>query len=753
MSQTPQEQDERMPNPASDHTELTEAIRRKYFVRLFKDTRRWINTVHQPANADLNSFGQLYSDCFTHHNDVRYAPTDEEQFHFQNDPRRIVRKNNLTAYFQRRFFGNDPTNYKSAPIYQSPNYVETESELGEPTDFDYFYRCIVSTPFDPNDRTSPTLGENRVTFLIGNVGIGKTFVISRVAQKIAREGRDDHGFVIIPVYACLETFVASHDNTNDSPELVRLFLLHFYDLIRRSVKQFLPQVINEFLREVLSRDATSENICLEISEFIKHLARSASTPARVVAFVDNLDVLHYQNSRYIFFPAEYTKHRRFIEEKIVKLIFTFVDPSMLGDSGICACITARHNVARESRIVNQPALPRRMELNDHLVFQLGAIDALDVVKSRLNMYERVIQEYATSNLSKLGDLHYSDKLGLLKASTGNSVAPDNLSDGLRRVSELSHHGARSLVDFLGKLRLNLLKQSDAVDRLFGHSPWLLERLYIANMHQRYSQFQGHFPNVFLVDGTINEERIEGAYHKHTYWLKYLLLRRIGLSEASGISVQDLLDEFVNHYGYEDKIVRLSLGSLAMVNESRCIEIIGAAQDECQDNLVRLTSRGQLLVGSHPKFRFPYCFEFSYLQMVIDDHLMSIPHQLAQRIAIDTSINYALEDNERYYPRMRADLAAKLPATLAFLRMIEAAWTEECLSRRKLAAAAMTLGPNFEKIYQNLTETVKKIAAQVAFDPNKLLHQIEELRIDTSFDKIFSDYSNEFNIERSSLVQE
>lgn len=723
---------------------------RKHFARPFKDTRRWMNVVSQPSNLDLNLFGQLYSDCFTHHNEVRFAPSDQDKFHFQNDPRRLVRKNNLTAYFQKRFLEATIPEYRSASIHQSPNAVENEAELGEPCTFDYFYRCVTSIPFDPNDRSNPTMGENRITFLIGNVGIGKTFTISRLAQKLADAKTDEQGYSLIPVYACLETFVSSHGNTNESPELVRRFLLHLLDLIRRSATQHTPSLAAELQPESTPREATSEQIALRISELLRFLARSASAPARAVIFLDNLDVLHYQNSRYIFFPEEYTKHRQFIEDKIIKIIFSFVDPNLLGDCGLCVCVTARQNVARESRLLNQPALPRRIELNDHLVFQLGRIDALDVVRSRLVMFEQVLKDYSGANAAATGQLHYTDQLSLLKVKTGLSVAPTNLTEGLRRISDLSHHGARSLVDFLSKLRLNLLQQSDAVDRLFGHSPWLLERLYIANVHQRFSQSQGHFPNLFLVDGTVNEQYVLDVQHRQTFWLKYLLLRRIGAGAATGVSVQEILDEFVDELNFEERLVRLALGSLAMVNESRCIEIHGVAQDECHENLVRLTTRGQILVGAHPNYRFPYCFELSYLQMVVDDHLLSLPKPYSSRIAIDTSLNYAFESNETYHHRMRSDLTAKLPAALTFARVLEAAWNAECLYRPKLAASAATLGPNFESVFGNLRDTIRRVAAQATFNANAIIDQLTAIREDSTFDTFFAQYADEYDVIASGV---
>lgn len=456
-----------------------------------------------------------------------------------------------------------------------------------------------------------------------------------------------------------------------------------------------------------------------------------------------MDVLHYQNSRYHFFPEEYTKHKEYVDEKIIKLIFSFIDVSLLGGTGLCVCISARTNVARESKILNHGAMPRRNELNDHLVFQLGKIDPLHVVKSRLNLLEYVLKDYSKKALSSDISDDYFDQLELLKISISDSIAPENLTDGLRRISNLSHHGVRSLVEFLGRFKLNMIRNSDAVDRLFSHSPWLLERLYISNAHQRFSQSQGHFPNLFLVDGSVSERQFEVQGHKHSYWLKYLILKRIATSPKSGVSVKDILNEFCNEFGFEDSLVRLALGSLAMVNESRCIEICGAAQDECQDNAVRLTSRGQVLVGNHGSYDQPYCFELSYLQMAIDDHLLSLPREFTKLIAVNTSLAYALEDDSKYLRRMTADLRKNLSATVYFVRVLEAAWNNECRSSSKLAASSRSLGPDFEKIYESLQKTIENVSQRAAVNGAEILSLLEHARSDPRFDSFYESYSYDF----------
>jgi hypothetical protein len=300
------------------------------------------------------------------------------------------------------------------------------------------------------------------------------------------------------------------------------------------------------------------------------------------------------------------------------------------------------------------------------------------------------------------------------------------------------------VEFLFRLNVDLANHREIVDRLFSHAPWVLERIYIANFYERYSQAQGHFPNIFLVDGEVSEVRVTEITHYSTYWLKYLLLKRIGLSENQGVSLQQLLDEFSRDYSFEEKIVRLSIGSLNMVNESRCVEIIGAAKDDCHENLVRLTSRGRRLIGSKDDQRFPYCFELSYLQLVIDDHLLSIPKQWTQSVCVDSSLRYATSVGDEYYKLVHRDLAVKFPAVIRFVRILEAAWQYECKLRPKLAAA-LTLAPNFELIYDRLRDAISSVSQHTKWKVDEVLAQIESDRLSSEFDDFFDELASEIHV--------
>lgn len=719
--------------PVSDELEL---LKKNYFARPFKELRRWGNTITS-SGSDDELLSELYLDCFSHHNDVRDHNGEISLVKQEHDPRRLFRKNNISAVFRARFLEalkptteNSAQPYQLPRIYKNPNQVDDEEELGAQSTFDHLYSCVVAKPFDRH------LEENRITFLIGEVGVGKTFVVSLLMHRLFAEKTDHSGFRIFPVYIDMEQYVASHgNNTTDSNEFVRRFLIFLGSKISQSFEKHCGDVsYKEFIGSI-SKDATSEQASLQIQHGLKALALNANPKCRAVIVLDNIDVLHYQDSRWAFFQEEYTKHRHTIEEKIGRLIFSFLDDSLLGDCGLCCLIVARENVARDSRLINQPALTRRPELLDHVVFQVFPTPAEKVLESRFAIFQEALAlGYADGQLK---GHTLADQLALFKVLSGISLSPTNYHDGLRRVADLCHHGIRSLVEFLFRLKVDLAKHKEIVDRLFDHAPWILERIYIANFYERYSQAQGHFPNIFLVDGDVSEARVTEVIHYPTYWLKYLLLKRIGLSTGQGVSLQQLLDEFSRDYLFEDKIVRLCVGSLNMVNESRCIEIIGAAKDDCHENLVRLTSRGRRLIGSNDNQMFPYCFELSYLQLVIDDHLLSIPKQWAPSVCVDSSLRYATSTGDKYSKLVRRELTVKFPAVIRFIRVLEAAWQYECKLRPKLAASS-TLAPNFDVIYDRLREAIFSVSKYTNWEVNESLSQLESDRSSSLFNDFFDE---------------
>jgi hypothetical protein len=740
-------------NPTAEQVRDAQEFHRKYFDSPHKKGKSWDNQIKHSHLKDANKLGQLFCDCFAHHHGIRYAPNDQDTIHFQQtDPKRLVRIDNLTSFFQKRMLTSGRKEFRIPELFETPNEFETKEEYGDPCSFEDFANFVTAIPFNGADTQIHQIGQNRISYLVGEIGAGKTFAISLLIQHIQAIEKDHFGYTMIPIRICMEAFWTSirkslhkeeselDDLVNSGPSFVEQLIKWIHNAVVKSCSDIIPEKFSAYLHARNSASISLQNPCMDLVHLSNWLIREQKT--RLVIMLDNLDVLHYISSRYMFFDDHYETHRRVVEDILVKVVLAFVEPSLLGECGFCVLIAARNNVARDSGLINHGAHPRRDEFSQHSVFRLWDSDAIDVVQSRLALLEEVLVSYSGSPHANNAKLDFKDKLDLLQVNTTKSLDLKNLSDGLRRISDLSHHGSRSLVQFLGNLRLNILGQRDVVERLFGSSPWLLERLYISNLHYRYTQAQKHFPNLFLVDALVSE-KIKKTIHPHTYWLKYLLLRRIGKAEGNGIAVRVLISEFVGRYKYSESLFRLAMGSLNMVNASRCIEFADVLGDDVADNRVRLTTRGKVLIGASNRYIQPYCFELSYLQMMVDDHLLSYPRHCADKIKVETNIGYALDPDESYIPRMNRDLPRKLIATLTFLRVLEAAWNSECKLRPSLASSAKEIGPVFDNIYTGVVNTMAAVIEKARITDIDVHASLETLRGDSSYDSAFDAYHNEY----------
>lgn len=278
---------------------------------------------------------------------------------------------------------------------------------------------------------------------------------------------------------------------------------------------------------------------------------------------------------------------------------------------------------------------------------------------------------------------------------------------------------------------------------------MLERLYIADMRFRFSQSRGHFPNVFLVEARQDTER--PILHPHTYWLKYLILMLVRHRVNDGVKVRDVVSKCVDEFGYQMDLVLLALGSLYMISESRCIEFSGSTFSTVLNNRIRLTSRGRVLVGVGAESSqgqdaaagttgsyFPYCFELSYLQMVVDDYQLTVPTHLADLLKIDTDLRYALQDNG-YRESMTKDLERRLRTVAIFTGVLEASFIAESFLR----PAINSLRPDFYAIKERLKETIDAVCRNAGISESwKFKNLIDNQQIEKST-QYFLNYYREY----------
>ena len=677
--------------------------------------------------TNVIQFNLLYQDCFSNHL-IEVPCGDYDELHPElGDGKRIIDSDNIDAYFLR--------NKVITPELTRTANSDRLDKLEKKLSFDQFVKAITDPPLRAKlPDNAKTIGENRVSYLIGDAGMGKTLTILKMLDRIREMDPDYRGYKPLPIYIDL------HDGASKQNHPFHTIGTNSF----RALTQRVISAANEKGVQGLtsfSAPMTDEQVDDNIKALALHIARKKFF---LIFIFDNADRFYFESARYSFFPDFAKQRDDHIEDNLLALIDKFVSESTLGKIGASVLFVCRKYVFNYCRQLQDAANRSRSISEKHSAFQLFPISGRQALNNRLELMSDAVK-VVKEKFGFRGEQYVEQLDALLNAMT--DAKSGQVERTLNTILNLSHQGLRSFFDFLSQIELDYRKDYQIIDRLFI-KPHNLLRLYLTNMRKRFSQKIGHFPNIFLVDGLIDiRPGFESAHvaHLHTYWLKYLILKYTSLQPSQQASSDKLISFFRDVGGYNVDIVRLALGSLADPNVGQCLDIIPKQQTAMHVQLLKLSNRGKILIeGFADCIEGPLCFSFDYLQLVTDDIWLSIPTPWIDQIFVDASIGHTLKNHKTYGEMTEKTLRNKVPAVLYFLRVLQASLSWEYLHRPKLAydKIGKALLPNFAEIESQLFASFERILLLLP-EGEYLFYNAgdlwDKLKMDDAFDKHFSNY--------------
>ncbi len=197
------------------------------------------------------------------------------------------------------------------------------------------------------------------------------------------------------------------------------------------------------------------------------------------------------------------------------------------------------------------------------------------------------------------------------------------------------------------------------------------------------------------------------------------------------------------WGYEEDLVRLVVGSLSTPNNFKCIDVNYNGR-QIDERILVVSARGSLLVGEEAAAdamrRMPFGLSLDYLQLVIDDPWLRYPAPWAPKIAIpDVDIGYTLKPAADYGAQSLVYLNQKLPATLTFLRVLEASWISEVHQHPEVRR----LAPKFEEAAEHILTSIRRVLRSYGEPGSRTSATLEEqwalLRGDSSHETWWSNF--------------
>jgi len=648
-----------------------------------------------------NEFESLFHECFEHH--VTEAAYElHHEFELSGDER-VVKLDNITASFLSNYY-NPPKISKT----ESADKVDRErNRFSYASFFDAVTRNAITTHLDLTER----LGSTKISYLIGDIGIGKSTLIAKVLFDLHTNLYEKSG-KIIPVSFCFETnWKKIHGD-------------FFEDIDDRFWAALFSAILDECRECALRTD-------LDISRFYSNPRYDPAIPSikslvaylhrqgyRIVLALDNIDRYYFSYSKYSFFDAYNNERTESIEKNIREVIQTFEAERKLGFSGLSVVIACRDYVYKNIPLSVAREAPH-VPSSD--VFQIERPHECEVVGARFRLLFDII------DVVKQGD----QSLGKEFEQTSKSLEeflnahPEQASPGLQTVFNFCQQGHRTLVEFMAGLRVDY-KNYEVLTRIFREHSTLLVILFMANGYKRYTQKERFFPNMFLVDALVDQvESREEAHrpHKHTYWLKYLILKFISVRQHGGThaDVGDVVKTFSGTDRYEEWLVRLALGSLCSEDEYRCVDIVYSTHHRFfEDRRLRLTKRGDELLNKNQRLfakrQTPteFCFSFLYLHVICDDYLFALPCDVYKDIVGKPSFSHFYLPKSFYGKEASGHIVQRANAVTYFLGVIFASLEVEAKNREGLFSELKDEGilPNEETVCSAIDDEITLLASHV-----------------------------------------
>jgi hypothetical protein len=704
----------------------------EYFTRIEDATGFDKNKYNKKVEAFITDekAKNLFEDCFSHHVDfdnplINKLILNKEEEDNDDDKTRYIERDVLSAYFINH-------------IYKAPQI--SKFTTNEEVEYENFVNNIAESAYSENILNNFSLGSNRLRFLVGEVGEGKSALTKKVLSTI-EQNKSNYckEYKICNIYINFEDLY----NYGEKPILLQNdFPRKLYSIIKENVKHYVDI-------EVISNSMNpEEEPLLAIKMMLEYLK---SNSIRLILYIDNIDFYHYYYSKYSYYEQYDEKQNESIDNNILWLYAFFTKKGLLGDQGLNILLSVR-NYVYEDIIMKTNGTDT--EINTTKAYKIKLVDESEVLYSRIQLLEQAVELINTSRTKNLKIEEFLQEIKTIIFF--ESMDGIDISDNspVKIIYKIGQHGYRTLVHFFSSLNVAYL-DFELIDRFLKKQVSSLVLLYYTNMYKKYTQQKEHFPNLFLNDCIVSyKSEFQDAHkeHKHTYWLKYFILKII--VEKPNIKVQKIIDIFCKKGNYDKHLVLHIIGSLETANEFRCIECdTDTASNNIMHRKLKATKRGMYLFESTNKVE--QCFNISYLQIIVEDRWLSIPNLIINDF-YDKELDYSYlyTTGKHYIDKSIEHTTKKAKSSLIFLKLLNDSYIAEIESSKKELHEFLTMNnlvPNLSKASDSIIKNTEDIIR--SFKRDRDLYKVKDLKNILEFindrDDIvefFKDYHNDLDID-------
>ncbi|NOQ25569.1 MAG: hypothetical protein GQ564_09440 [Bacteroidales bacterium] len=578
--------------------------------------------------------------------------------------------------------------------------------------------------------------KNKLCFLLGNVGVGKTSYLNNIITNQERYKLVENGIWFVRL-----DFEKALKERYFKPQYI------INQLIEKCKRVIDKRFFNDLDNDLLLKYKNLPHYELtEIEEFIKNSTQDCNVQAKLFQefiesfynktekklsiIIDNIDVVYHKS---IVSLSRYNDGK--MDDNLIHLIFTF-----LHDHGITGMLYAnvlfimRNDSFNYIKSVGHTSFK---QITEH-PYRLIPHNWENVVDIRYNMLVDQIK-------SKPDEQNTTILLKMAK-EIQDYIREDVYSGVplIRHIREMTNYGLRDLINFFNKyswVSYNNFGMNRLIDQ---YHIGLIS--YFLGGNKIYDESESDFPNFFSVNPEISGIK---RRFPQTYWLKYLIIKY--LYEYSGKEEVNV-DHIYNIFGgegntdkdskyYDLELVKEVVECLGNANKSNVIRIKKRFNGKGSlTTFVDLTLRGKYIIEN-------FVFKFIYLQLIVDDQEMRLPRIFkdgAYSKYFNTSskdypdYSYILESNESFIPKAKEMITHKSHSVIYFLFLLQGALYSE-MERYKSTFAKLEKFkvklPNIKSIIENhIPKELRAINNTVKFtnDVNAFVNKCttEQTQIET-----------------------
>jgi len=474
---------------------------------------------------------------------------------------------------------------------------------------------IEDSLFNLIQRTN-TNSENKIIYLQGNIGCGKSTILSTLlvkstilrASQIREQPRN-----ALKIDICIVSFenLIIPKNLKDSDELLSLI----YDKIK-----------SEILRQV---DVSGGDVI--------ELIKNAANQRRFTIILDGLDFIYTAFCRLCF---DLESNLSIYHQTIYSLISDF-------------CIIAFRN--------------ETFEIIKNTSEELSGVHRIDIPEENIYSLHSIPKENLFEVFSRRAKYAANTGKSNLKISASKSTIFDEYYD-------IAIHGLRHIMDTWQKsfctISLEKIEARLLYDEIF------FKIFFLTSGINHYSQINHGLTNIFLINPNYRADSgditVTDAIDmdKHNYWLKYFMLVYIVENNTDKSAVISL---FTSKSTFSAGLIRIILMGFSDIEHGRVLKPNMGRFNGHTALIVGLEATARAKRSIHSGL----FFSFEYLCCVVEDTYLRVPSSVIQHFKNPRSLDFFItEDDDQFKIGKFEYLKEKCISVITFIVILEEAYKIE-----------------------------------------------------------------------------